>query len=66
MASDLGPGDRVRVRTGASLVDGVIWSDGPQASTYWVIPDQPQPHMTQGCIQVTQAMMETTDDEALW
>lgn len=44
-------GDRVRVRHRTGLVDGTVWSYGPDDQTYWVIPDQPQPDMIQGCIK---------------
>lgn len=60
-------GDRVRVRHRADLVvDGVVWSDGPNHHTYWVIPDQPQPDMIQGCIRASLSQMEDTADDTLW
>lgn len=60
-------GDRVRVRhTAAGLIDGTVWSYGPDDQTYWVIPDQPQPDMIQGCIKASLQLMEEIADATLW
>jgi hypothetical protein len=60
-------GDRVRVRhRPAGLVDGTIWSYGPDDQTYWVIPDQPQPDMIQGCIKASLSQMEPVTEATLW
>lgn len=60
-------GDRVRVRHRANdVVDGTVWSYGPDDHTYWVIPDQPQPDMIQGCIKASLQLMEEIADATLW
>ena len=42
MTATYNAGDRVRVRHQANLlVDGTVWSYGPDDQTYWVIPDTP-------------------------
>lgn len=67
MAAEFSAGDRVRVRHRANLVvAGIIWSPGPDDQTYWVIPDQPQPDMIQGCIKASLRQMEETTDDTLW
>lgn len=67
MPATYAAGDRVRVRrTANALVDGTVWSYGPDDQTYWVIPDQPQPDMIQGCIKASLSQMEETADDALW
>lgn len=67
MPATYNAGDRVRVRrTASQLVDGTIWSYGPDDQTYWVIPDEPQPDMIQGCIKAALSQMEETADDALW
>lgn len=58
--------DRVRVRSGSRVVDGVIWSLGPELNTFWVVPDDPQPDMTQGCIKASLQQLEETTDATLW
>lgn len=67
MAGQYSPGDRVRVRrTAGDLVDGEVWSYGPEDLTYWVIPDQPQADMIQGCIKASLALMEPVTEATLW
>jgi hypothetical protein len=66
MAEPYEPNERVRVHTAAGVVTGVIWSCGPTRTSYWVVPDQPQPNMTQGCIQADTAQLETPNAETLW
>lgn len=66
MAEAYEPNERVSVRTKTGVVTGVIWSCGPTPTSYWVIPDQPQPNMTQGCIRATTAQLETPDAQTLW
>lgn len=60
------PNERVRVRTAAGWIGGTIWSAGPDNNSYWVIPDEPQPDMTQGCIQAPRQLIEETTDATLW
>ena len=67
MPATYNAGDRVRVRrTADRLVDGTVWSYGPDDQTYLVIPDQPQPDMMQGCIEASLSQMEETADATLW
>lgn len=67
MTDQLAAGDRVRVRHRADLVvEGIVWSEGPDYQTYWVIPDVPQPDMIQGCIKASLNQMEETADATLW
>lgn len=67
MSATFNAGDRVRVRHRADLVvEGIIWSEGPDNQTYWVIPDVPQPDMIQGCIKASLSQMEETADDTLW
>lgn len=66
MAADWSPNDRVRVRSGSRLIAGVIWSPGPVLNSFWVVPDEPQPDMTQGCIKASLHDLEENDDATLW
>lgn len=74
MSATYAAGDRVRVRhrpegkpwSDARLVAGTVWSYGPDDQTYWVIPDQPQPDMIQGCIKASLQLMEEISDATLW
>lgn len=57
---------RVRVRTATGVVDGTVWSPGPDNDSYWVVPDEPQPDMTQGCIKASLHDLEENDNATLW
>lgn len=60
------PNERVRVRTATGTVGGIVWSPGPDNDSCWVIPDEPQPDMIQGCIKASLQQLEETTDATLW
>lgn len=66
MAAAFTAGDPVRVMHRGTWVTGIIWSYGPVEASYWVIPDEPQPDMVQGCIQASLQLMDEPACDALW